>query len=52
VIYPPQTKRWSHYSECCLPGYFHPHLWFARTRAATLLPRQAGSDEKTSPFGS
>lgn len=52
VIYRPETERWSHYSECSLPGQFDAYVWFDETRAVTPLPTQqvAGEDE-TYPFG-
>jgi protein-L-isoaspartate(D-aspartate) O-methyltransferase len=52
VIYRPETERWSHYSECSLPGQFDAWLWFDETRAVTPLPatQQPGEDE-TYPFG-
>jgi erythromycin esterase-like protein len=52
VIYRPETERWSHYSECCLPEQFDAYVWFDRTHAVTPLPgRQVGGAEETYPFG-
>jgi erythromycin esterase-like protein len=52
VIYRPETERWSHYSECCLPEQFDTYVWFDRTHAVTPLPgRQVGGAEETYPFG-
>ena len=52
VIYRPETERWSHYSECCLPEQFDAYVWFDRTRAVTPLPaHQVGGAEETYPFG-
>jgi erythromycin esterase-like protein len=52
VIYRPETERWSHYSECCLPQQFDAYVWFDRTHAVTPLPaRQVGGTEETYPFG-
>ena len=52
VIYRPETERWSHYSECSLPGQFDAYVWFDETTAVTPLPapERAGEDE-TYPFG-
>ena len=53
MIYHPETERWSHYSECCLPEQFGPYVWFDRMCTATPLPaRQVGGEEETYPFGS
>jgi erythromycin esterase-like protein len=52
VIYRPETERWSHYSECCLPEQFDAYVWFDRTHAVTPLPtRQVEGGEDTYPFG-
>jgi erythromycin esterase-like protein len=52
VIYRPETERWSHYSECCLPEQFDAYVWFDRTHAVTPLPgRQVGGAGETYPFG-
>jgi protein-L-isoaspartate(D-aspartate) O-methyltransferase len=52
VIYRPETERWSHYSQCCLPQQFDAYVWFDETRAVTPLPTQQrpGVDD-TYPFG-
>jgi erythromycin esterase-like protein len=52
VIYRPETERWSHYSECCLPEQFDAYVWFDHTHAVMPLPtRQVGGAEETYPFG-
>ena len=56
VIYRPETERWSHYAQACLPLQFDAWVWFERTEAVKALPvaakveHQAG-DEETWPFG-
>lgn len=53
VIYRPDTERWSHYSEACLPRQFDAWVWFDETEAVTPLgPEHArtGAPE-TYPFG-
>jgi erythromycin esterase-like protein len=52
VVYRPETERWSHYSECCLPEQFDAYVWFDRTHAVTPLPtRRVSGAEETYPFG-
>jgi erythromycin esterase-like protein len=52
VIYRPDTERWSHYSETCLPRQFDAYLWFDETTAVTPLPTdQCAGEEETYPFG-
>jgi erythromycin esterase-like protein len=52
VIYRPETERWSHYSECSLPGQFDAWLWFDETKAVTPLPvTQRPGEDDTYPFG-
>ena len=53
VIYRPETERWSHYSQACLPRQFDAFVWFDETNAVTPLPappQSIGPDE-TYPFG-
>jgi protein-L-isoaspartate(D-aspartate) O-methyltransferase len=52
VIYRPETERWSHYSQCCLPEQFDAYVWFDQTTAVTPLPTHVrpGVDD-TYPFG-
>lgn len=38
VIYRPETERWSHYSEACLPQQFDAWVWFDETTPVTPLP--------------
>ena len=52
VIYRPETERWSHYSQCVLPGQFDAWTWFDETSAVTPLPgEQRPGEEETYPFG-
>ncbi|WP_426957013.1 erythromycin esterase family protein [Muricoccus radiodurans] len=52
VIYRPETERWSHYSECILPGQFDAYVWFDETRAVTpTSTAQTDGPEETFPFG-
>lgn len=52
VIYRPETERWSHYTECCLPEQFDAYVWFDETTAVTPLPtRERAAAEPTFPFG-
>ena len=52
VIYRPETERWSHYSECCLPRQFDAYVWFDRTNSVTPLPAgQRKGEADTYPFG-
>ncbi|MCR0982404.1 erythromycin esterase family protein [Roseomonas populi] len=52
VIYRPETERWSHYTECTLPGQFDAYVWFDETTAVTPLPtRVKEGPEETYPFG-
>lgn len=52
VIYRPETERWSHYSECCLPRQFDAYVWFDQTSAVIPLPtRQSHGADETYPFG-
>jgi erythromycin esterase-like protein len=52
VIYRPDTERWSHYAEACLPLEYDAFVWFDTTRAVTATGgySQAGQDE-TWPTG-
>jgi erythromycin esterase-like protein len=47
VIYRPETERWSHYSDCTLPGQFDAYAWFDETRAVTPLAEVGASDPFT-----
>jgi erythromycin esterase-like protein len=50
VIYRPETERWSHYSDCTLPGQFDAYAWFDETRAVTPLPEvEAGGADPFAP---
>jgi len=52
VIYRPETERWSHYSEACLPRQFDAYVWFEETTAVTSLAEQPKQGaEETYPFG-
>ncbi len=58
VIYRPETERWSHYSEACLPLQFDAFAWFDRTEAVTPFgPEEARAQHgphalaETYPFG-
>ncbi|WP_424136567.1 erythromycin esterase family protein [Roseomonas chloroacetimidivorans] len=52
VIYRPDTERWSHYTECSLPGQFDAYVWFDETTAVTpLRTEQQNGAEDTYPFG-
>ena len=52
VIYRPDTERWSHYSECSLPGQFDGYVWFDETTAVTPIPtREVAGAEEMYPFG-
>ena len=42
VIYRPETERWSHYAEACLPLQFDAFAWFDRTQAVTPLGPEHG----------
>ena len=53
---PPETERWSHYSQAILPHQFDGWVWFDETVAVTPLPGEARSGEQAStdetwPFG-
>ncbi len=52
VIYRPETERWSHYSEACLPDQFDGYVWIDETTAlepAGHEPHEGVPD--TFPFG-
>ena len=53
VIYRPDTERWSHYSQACLPRQFDAFVWFDETNAVTPLPGppQTKGPDETYPFG-
>jgi erythromycin esterase-like protein len=53
VIYRPDTERWSHYSEACLPKQFDAYVWFDESHAVTPLgPEHARPGvPDTYPFG-
>jgi protein-L-isoaspartate(D-aspartate) O-methyltransferase len=53
VIYRPETERWSHYSEACLPMQLDGWVWFDETEAVTPLgPEHARAGvPDTYPFG-
>lgn len=52
VIYRPDTERWSHYSEACLPREYDAYVWFDATTAVTATgePTREGQDD-TWPSG-
>ncbi|KAG8939495.1 hypothetical protein FRC04_006271 [Tulasnella sp. 424] len=56
VIYRPDTERWSHYQEACLPMQFDAYVWFNETNAVKALPAPVKDEEpretdETYPFG-
>jgi protein-L-isoaspartate(D-aspartate) O-methyltransferase len=52
VVYRPDTERWSHYAEACLPRQFDAYVWFDETTAVTPLgPQQHEGPAETYPFG-
>jgi erythromycin esterase-like protein len=52
VIYRPETERWSHYVECCLPEQFDAYVWFDETSAVTPVTTGATAHgQDTYPFG-
>ncbi|WP_090194580.1 protein-L-isoaspartate(D-aspartate) O-methyltransferase [Erythrobacter sp. HL-111] len=54
VIYRPDTERWSHYSDACLPEQFDAYCWFDETRALEPLADRephGGGGEDLYPFG-
>jgi len=51
VIYRPETERWSHYFEACLPRQFDEWIWFDRTTAIRPLgPGAVAGHETAHPF--
>jgi protein-L-isoaspartate(D-aspartate) O-methyltransferase len=58
VIYRPETERWSHYAQACLPLQFDAYAWFERTTAVSPLAsgparaaHQPPATADTYPFG-
>jgi len=49
VIYRPETERWSHYFETCLPEQFDAIIHLDETRALEPLERTAGWEEGELP---
>lgn len=45
VIYHPETERWSHYYQACLPGQFDALIHLDRTRALEPLERTGEWDD-------
>jgi erythromycin esterase-like protein/predicted phosphoribosyltransferase/dienelactone hydrolase len=52
VVYRPQTERFSHYADACLPEQYDGFVWFDETTAVTpLAAKTAPGEDETYPFG-